>query len=239
MNAFDEYVDQLKRIECADVINELNTFCILNKSTLMHFDSLWESLQVLIKSERVSPDILPEIRNALPVLSSINKEYNSLISSRVSPSYKNDILAFNNRIKQTTIDNCSDVLSELRELVTRNKDAAKVVTKQPAPRALAPPMSIPKTKTLNIVVNGYSGLLVNPATKLYLNGVLLGCFPIKQGFSTSVPLTSARVDIRIEGGLGVKRGGFCEAVNTDMDLYIEFNYNYFTGNYKYSFSHGS
>lgn len=237
MDNFTDYINQLSKLENADAVNEVNSFCILNKSTLSYFDSVWGPLQEILSSGNVSFSIISSLQSSLPVLSSIKNEYEDLLEGRISDSCKKEVVSFKRRVQNTTLDNCKGVLDELRALISRNK----VVVSLPASDNHPKPSTAPCVNRtviegkLNITCVGYDGLLVNPATKLYYNGSLLGSFPMSQGYSIEIPLNSSQIEIELKGGLGLKRGFFSEIVDPHKKYYLEFNYNYITGHYKSSF----
>ena len=238
MDNFTNYISQLAKLENADSVNELNAFCVLNKSVLSFLTSVWEPLQALLSSESVTFSLVNSLQNALPILSSIKNEYEDLLAGRVSDLCKKELVDFRRRIQNTTIDNCGSVLEELRALIARNKASISLPSppKQPSPTtAVTSVKREDRNGYLSIVCVGYDGLIVSPTTKLYFNGNLLGSFSMSQGYSIKVPLNSSRLQIELKGGLGLKRGFFSEVVDIHNSYFIEFNYNYFTGHYKSTF----
>ena len=116
-NDFDTYLSKLQKFEQDENRSTLSSFCTMNKTVLSYFKGIWEPINNVIKSSNVDAGIVADIKSALPVLSQLKDEFESLKDGVHGGD--DEVLRFQSRIDSLTCTTCHAVLHDLQTLKSR------------------------------------------------------------------------------------------------------------------------
>ena len=121
---FDKYVNSLNELDNQENKTELESFYTLHSAVLQFFKAIEKTLQDLMTKSSVSPIVIKQLENVLPMLTKLKYDVSIFDSNRLSIKYKSKINQLMTYIKEEMVISELDAISnQFFDLLKENETA--------------------------------------------------------------------------------------------------------------------